>query len=1245
MKLFCWKDGTSGQIYPFIHCIFLLLLLNSCATQEAQYGRNISKNSAVSTTEAKLEHTFFLVGDAGNADRPDAARTLSFLKKRLDNAREQSTLLFLGDNIYPAGMPMQGKTERKLAEIKLDNQIALAKDYKGKTIFIPGNHDWYSEGLQGLKRQEKYITEKLGQKKSFLPKEGCGIETLKVADDIALIVIDSQWYMENWDDNPTINDNCDIKSRDDFFRELEDQITKNQKKTILIAMHHPLMSNGTHGGQFSLIKNLFPLESDFPLPVVGSVINFIRKTSGIVPQDIMNKKYSALIQRIKPLIQDKPNVIVVSGHEHNLQYIEKDNVRQIVSGAGSKTEAARAIDANDFSSGGNGYAVLEVYEKGEAWVSFFGMKKNQEQLLHKYRVNPPVLEKEVKVYPTAFPPKFDASVYNDSLLHKSKFHNFLWGKHYRKYYGTKIPTNTVSLDTLYGGLSPVTAGGGHQSMSLRLEDKSKRQYTMRGLRKNAVKFIQTVAFRNQSVERDFKNTYAEDFLLDFYTTSHPYTPFIVGDLADAVNISHANPKLFYVPRQNALGEFNEEYGDELYMIEERADKGFEKLKSFGKPDALISTDDLLLNLRKDEKYRVDEKAYIRARLFDMLIGDWDRHYDQWRWGEYKEKDEVIYRPIPRDRDQAFTKYDGALLWLIMKMPALRHMQSFKSDIANVKWFNMEAYPLDIACITTAPAKDWEEQAEYLMNNLTDKEIETAFNKLPKEVNDGTIAEIKKNLKSRRGKLKEYADRYFEVLQKTVVITGTDKKDKFIVRRLGDDQTEVAVYRIKNEGEILVSKRTYNRKDTREIWIYGLDDDDVYDVSGKDNHCIRVRLFGGQNHDVYQVKDGKKIRIYDFASKDNDLEVDRHTKTLLSDDYDLNQYDYKRPKYNAIAGFPNIGFNPDDGIKVGVSVTYTVNGFKRNPFSQKHNVKANYYFATGGYELIYKGVFPNIRSNWDFQMDARVTSPNFSFNFFGYGNETENREEQEDDNMNFNRVKTQLMSASPSLNWKGELGAFFKVQAVFESIEVDRSPNRIIGTPGLVDPKVFRTQNFAGLNLKYGFENYDNAANPTLGLKCYIEAGSTVNLGDTKRTVPYLEGMMGFSHKVLTSGKLVFASQLKSKLLFSNDYEFYQMATIGGDFDIRAFRTERFSGKRSFFQSSDLRLQLGKIRRSIVPMRYGLLGGFDYGRVWLPNEFSDKWHTAYGGGLWLSGINVITAKLNYFYSSEGGRVSFGLGFGF
>ena len=134
----------------------------------------------------------------------------------------------------------------------------------------------------------------------------------------------------------------------------------------------------------------------------------------------------------------------------------------------------------------------------------------------------------------------------------------------------------------------------------------------------------------------------------------------MAQLSDAVGIYHTNPRLIYVPKHKALGKYNADYGDELYLIEERPDEDFTDVDSFGNPDSIDSTDDVYENLRDDEEYQIDEAAYLRARIFDMLIGDWDRHADQWRWARFDNKDTKVYRPIPRDRDQVFSKFDGAL---------------------------------------------------------------------------------------------------------------------------------------------------------------------------------------------------------------------------------------------------------------------------------------------------------------------------------------------------------------------------------------------------------------------------------------------------------------------------------------------------------------------------------------------------------------------------------------------------------
>lgn len=1244
MKLFL-DNHFIAKIKTSSLAIAVLLLTYSCATHKAQYGKNVSANETENATDSiKIAHTFYLVGDAGNADEEKAQQTLELLHQKLKKANKKSTLLFLGDNIYPKGFPANNEgSEKALAETKLTNQLKLTEGFRGKTIVIPGNHDWYN-GIKGLELQAEFVTKYLNDKKAFLPRKSCAIEAVKIDSTIALVTIDSEWFLEDWNNHPTINDNCDIKTREDFFDELESILNKNQEKTVILAIHHPLMSNGSHGGQYSLEKQLFPLEQKIPLPVIGSFINLLRKTTGASPQDIQNKQYTAYAKRIKTLLQKQKNVIVVSGHDHNLQYVNKENIKQIISGAGSKSEAARAINSNDFSYGGNGYATLTLFKSGDAKVSFFGNENNREKLLFEQEI---IKAKEINWaadIPNNFPSKITTSIYSQKMTQKSLFHKFLFGNHYRKYYSLPIEAKTATLDTLMGGLKPIREGGGHQSISLRLSDPKGREYVMRAMKKSATQFLQSVAFKDQYIVNDFENTYAENFLLDFYTTSHPYTPFAVGNLADRIGLAHSNPILYYIPKQNTLKEFNSNFGDQLYMVEERPADNHLEGKNFGNPTNIISTSDMMKNLHKDEKYTVDENEYIKARLFDMLIGDWDRHDDQWRWGEYKKDGKVIYKPIPRDRDQAFSKYDGTLLSLLMNIPALRHMRTFKDKIDNVKWLNREPYPLDLAFLKTAEEKDWIAQAKYIQENLSDTDIDNAFKSLPKEVQDETIKDIQQKLKSRKRELQKYASEYFDVLSHTVMIAGTDKKDKFVIRHSARKTLEIQVFRVKKEGDELLYTKTVTDAKTSNLWIYGLDDNDTFEVTGNEKSNIKIRLIGGQNNDTYNIENGKRVIVYDFKSKQNTYNLDSKTATQLTDDYDVNLYNYEKPKYNVISGLPNIGYNPDDGVKLGFNLNYTVNNFKQNPYTQKHVLNGFYYFATEGFELDYAAHFPGLLGKWVIDVESQYTTPNFTVNYFGYGNETINNTEQF--GMDYNRVRIQKFNVSAAIRHVGRYGSEFSVQPMLQQMRVEETKNRFIDIPNIINPAIFGSQVFGGAKIKYHFKNSDFAAKPTLGIVFMISGAWMANLDNTKQNFPTLESLLGFTHKIDSNGKLVLATLLKGKAILNNNYEFYQGAALGGDTDLRGYRNERFLGSSYFSQSTDLRLSIGKIQKTIAPLTYGILAGFDYGRIWLDGENSRKWHQDYGGGFWLNAINVLTARVTYFKSpDETGRLIVGAAYSF
>ena len=300
-------NPTKRNFSKTVFLFGVIFIFNACATYKTQYN-NVDESFSFPNKE--IAHSFYLIGDGGNSPIGSVSQGVLAFKTELDKATKNSTAVFLGDNIYPKGLPEKSNEGRAFAEYQLKVQTDAVKDFKGKTIFIPGNHDWYSNGLEGLKRQEKYIENALG-KNTFLPENGCPLEKVEISDDIVMIIVDTEWYLTNWDKHPTINDDCEIKSRFKFFEEFESLIKKSRGKTTVIAMHHPMFTNGPHGGKFDFNSHLKPI------PVLGTLKNLIRKTSGISPADLQNKRYNAFKKRIVTLAQENDKALFVSGHEHS----------------------------------------------------------------------------------------------------------------------------------------------------------------------------------------------------------------------------------------------------------------------------------------------------------------------------------------------------------------------------------------------------------------------------------------------------------------------------------------------------------------------------------------------------------------------------------------------------------------------------------------------------------------------------------------------------------------------------------------------------------------------------------------------------------------------------------------------------------------------------------------------------------------------------------------------------------------
>ncbi len=342
---------------------------------------------SVMSNEKTLERPYeiFLIGDTGAISTSGPDIVLETLKAHLSED-QHSAVVFLGDNVYPRGLPPKGHILRKNAELVLDKHYEAFKNYGGKLIFIAGNHDWNKgrrDGVEYVKRQEKYLEKLFEGKNTFLPSNGCpGPAEVIMNTNIAIIAIDTQWWMQSERQLGKEN-GCRVSSEAEFFEHLEALLEKNKDKHTLIIGHHPVYSYAIHGGRFKLKHHIFPLtlydkDAWIPLPLIGSLLPMYRKFLG-AREDMSFPRYRRLRNRLKSVLSAYPNTIYAAGHEHNLQYIKKDNVHFVVSGSGSKVKyVVQSGKHLRFGIKCKGFFKLRFETDGSVYLSAWSVDRTKE---------------------------------------------------------------------------------------------------------------------------------------------------------------------------------------------------------------------------------------------------------------------------------------------------------------------------------------------------------------------------------------------------------------------------------------------------------------------------------------------------------------------------------------------------------------------------------------------------------------------------------------------------------------------------------------------------------------------------------------------------------------------------------------------------------------------------------------------------------------------------------------------------
>jgi hypothetical protein len=280
------------------------------------------------------------------------------------------------------------------------------------------------------------------------------------------------------------------------------------------------------------------------------------------------------------------------------------------------------------------------------------------------------------------------------------FHRFLWGAHYRDAWTSSIRVPLLDLSVYAGGLTPLSAGGGLQTKSLWFAGEDGKPYAFRSVYKNATPLVPEL----------LRNTFVESIAQDQMSTQFPAGALVADSLLVAAGVPHARPSLWVLPDDASLGEFREEFAGVLGLLQERPVDEEEAIAAFAGAEDVIGSEELMDLVQAIPAERVDSRAYLTARLLDMLLGDWDRHADQWKWATFADSTPG-WRPIPRDRDQAFAKFDGLLPSLgRQRFPAV---STFREKYGNVVNLHYNARFLDRRFLTELERAAWDSTAAVL----------------------------------------------------------------------------------------------------------------------------------------------------------------------------------------------------------------------------------------------------------------------------------------------------------------------------------------------------------------------------------------------------------------------------------------------------------------------------------------------------------------------------------------------------
>lgn len=847
-------------------------------------------------------------------------------------------------------------------------------------------------------------------------------------------------------------------------------------------------------------------------------------------------------------------------------------------------------------------------------------------------------------------PVMETTADGDSVIVKAgqiyaagKFKRFWLGDHYRDLWTTPVKVPVFNFDTIQGGFEILEKGGGMQTYSLKLERDDGQLYSLRSVQKDPTSVLPL----------PLQYSFADELIQDQISASHPFGAYILPKLGDAAGIFHTTPRLYYLPDTPTLGKYRKEFGGALVMFEEDADESWTENENFGYTENAVSTNTLLEDMLEDNDNHADQESFLRVRLFDMWINDWDRHAGQFRWAEFEEEDQVYYRPIPEDRDNMFFRFDGVIPWIASRKWAMRKFQDFTPEVEDIIGLNFNGRYTDRRFLTELGKDEWLKMARDLQDRLTDDIIEEAVKGFPKPIYEKNGQEVVDLLKARRNNLEHIARAYYSVLAKEVDIVGSNESEFFEVIRQPDSSIQVRVFESNDDGDR--DREIYFREfyvdETKEIRLFGMGDTDHFEISGASEESILVRVIGGEGEDYlestssvdgwsskthfYDTEDGNKI-------SENSLE-NRETKIFLSDSRHIMRYDMESFEYDKLLPQVVFGFNTDDKFFIGGGATLITYGFNRIPYATYQRLVANVSPFRNAWAFEYEGDFTNIIGSLGVHVNSLLRAPNYFSNFYGFGNDTEIVEDESFYEVKYNEFRAYVGLTAHSENF------FIKFGPQYQQLNAKREVETFIaGYENHLPSDAFASNRYLGFRVETDIHTVEDKRNPERGVWWLADVEHNAQTNNSKAKFSKVSSELRGYYSIEIPFDLTLAARIGVGTI-AGDFNFYQANAIGGNQgfnsqgNVRGLSRDRYSGRSMLYHNVELRIPVLRLPFYYMPFELGIYTFVDNGRIWSDLPDSTIWHTSYGGGLFLRPAGLLVTTLGVAHSEEQTLLQVNLGF--